>query len=69
MYRDFMRPHLEFSIQLWGPQHKKDIDLLKQVQRRDTKMIRELEHIFYEDRLSQLGLFSPRETLKQPSST
>ena len=37
------RPHLEYCIQFWSPQYK---------------LIREQEHLPYEDRLRELGLFS-----------
>jgi len=34
-----LRPHQESCVQLWSPQHKKDMELLEWGQRRATKMI------------------------------
>jgi len=43
LYSAFMRPHHILHgwscVQLWSPQHKKDMELLERVQRRPTKMI------------------------------
>ncbi|KAK4818784.1 LOW QUALITY PROTEIN: hypothetical protein QYF61_019130 [Mycteria americana] len=52
-----LSPRLEYCVQLWGPQHKKDMDLLEWVQRRATKMITGLEQLSCEDGLRELRLF------------
>lgn len=58
LYSTIMRHDLDYCVLLWGPQRKKDIDLLQRVQRKARKVIRRLEHLSCEDRLRELGLFS-----------
>jgi len=57
-YSTLMRPQMESCFQLWSPQHPKDMDLWEWVQARATEMIRGLEHLSYEERLRELGLYS-----------
>jgi len=39
LYSALVRPHLESCVHLWSPQHRKDVELLGQVQRKATRMI------------------------------
>jgi len=61
LYSTLVRPHLESYVQLWRPQHRKDMELLEQVQRRATKMIQGMKQLSYKERLRELGLFSVKK--------
>ena len=56
LYKSLVTPKLEYCIQSWNPSLIKDIELLEQVQHRATKLIPEISHISYHERLKHLNL-------------
>jgi len=51
LYKSLARPHLEYCCSVWNPHFRKDIELIEGVQRRATKLVQDVEHSHYSDRL------------------
>ena len=58
LYKQYVRPHLEFSVPAWSPWTAADREVLEQVQRRMVRMVSGLRGNSYEARLEELGLLS-----------
>ena len=50
-----VRPHLEYAIQAWCPYLGMDIEALEEVQRRASKIPKELYGLDYEERIKVWG--------------
>ena len=58
LYKEYVRPHLEFSISAWCPWTQADIDTLEKVQKRMVSMIAGLQDMNYESKLKAINLTS-----------
>ena len=56
LYKCYVQPHLEYSVQAWSPSLQKDIVCMEQVQRRATKLVEGFKRLDYGTRLKELGL-------------
>ena len=58
LYRALVRPHLEYCVQFWSPNLRKDIIAIEGVQRRFTRLIPRMEGLAYDERMGRLNLYS-----------
>lgn len=57
-YSAVVRPHLQSYVRFWSPQYKRGVDVLKRAQQRAMKMMMELDHLSYKERLRELRLYT-----------
>jgi len=56
LYKNIVRSHLDYCSSVWSPYMKKDIEALVKVQKTATKILPQLKHMNYSDRLNACKL-------------
>ena len=56
LYKQYVRPHLEFAVPAWSPWTVADKDVVERVQERAVRMVSGLKGETYAERLTELGL-------------
>ena len=58
LFTTYVRPHLDYCLQAVGPYMVQDFKALEKVQRRATRLVTQIRHLPYQDRLKKLKLLS-----------
>jgi len=64
LYKQYVRPHLEFASQAWSPWTSGDKEVLEKVQEQAVKMVAGLKSKEYNERCAELGLESLEQRRK-----
>lgn len=56
IYKQYVRPHLDFAVQAWAPWQHSDIEMLEKVQKKMVSNVMGLESANYEEKLTEIGL-------------
>jgi ribonucleases P/MRP protein subunit RPP40 len=65
LYKQYVRPHLEFAVQAWSPHNAADIEVLEKVQRKAVGMVSGLRGQDYAAKLTELRLTTLSERRHQ----
>jgi hypothetical protein len=65
LYKQYVRPHLEFAVQAWAPYSAADVEALEKVQKKAVRMVSGLRSHEYADRLKELRLTTLSERCHQ----
>ena len=65
LYKMYVRPHLEFAIQVWSPWLQADIDVLEKVQHKVVGMVAGMRARDYADKLIELEMTTLQERRHQ----
>ena len=57
IYKQYVRPHLEFSSSVWSPWFAADIKCIEEIQEKAVRMVSGLQSQDYDERLKELGLW------------
>ena len=58
LYKQYVRPYVEFAVPAWSPWTRADIDLLENAQRRAVRMVSGPRGKAYDESLKELNLMS-----------
>jgi hypothetical protein len=56
LFKSIVRPHLEYGSNVWSLIYKKEAIQIENVQRRATKLVQNIQHLSYTERLKYIGL-------------
>ncbi len=69
LYKQYVRPHIEFATPAWSPWLRGDVDCLEKVQQKAVKMVAGLSERTYEGRCAELGLDTLEERRRKQDLT
>ena len=64
LYASYIRPHMEYCVQVWSPYLRKDIECLERVQMSATKIVKGLRKMEYEERFRRLKMTTLEDRLR-----